>query len=58
MREATIAGKPLNRSVRRTSVKHSNFFAKIYLTTVRPIRLDWSCKDDFVRGIYKLSATL
>ena len=31
------------------------FFAKIYLTTVRPIRLDWLCKDEFVRGIYELA---
>ena len=23
-----------------------------------PIRLDWLCKDDFVRGIYKLCLTL
>jgi len=26
--------------------------------TVRPIRLDWLCKDDFVRGIYKLGASV
>jgi len=26
--------------------------------TVMPIRLDWLCKDDFIRGIYKLWARL
>jgi len=38
------------------SCNNNNLFAKIYLRTVRPIRLCWLCKDDFVRGIYKLWA--
>ena len=33
-------------------------FCKNISDAVRPIRLDWLCKDDFIRGIYKLPVML